>query len=87
MIRDTLPALYDLKVDSEGFAWLQGYDESGPALLWEVYSPGGRHVSSIELPLHWSVLDIGVDRILVLESGPQGQDLVKAYRFRKNSTR
>ncbi|HUE97046.1 MAG TPA: hypothetical protein VMN39_10320 [Longimicrobiaceae bacterium] len=64
---DSLPAFRQLRLDREGWLWVQDYGLPGEMLSsWSVFDPAGRWVTDLQLPTRWRILDIGPDYILAL---------------------
>lgn len=62
-----LPAYVDMKVDVEGVVWLLAYTpESDAQQRWSLMDPGIGYIGDIVLPRRHSLLDIGVDYLLLL---------------------
>ena len=92
---DALPFWRDLKVDREGNVWVLRYDmpwAEGPQ-YWDVFNQRGVPVATVAIPQEIaprcsfpcaSILDIGVDYLLVLGQGPFDVPQVRKHRLIRN---
>lgn len=64
---DRRPAYADVKVDPAGAVWLRPFvapnEGDGPE-AWQVLGPDGAWLGGVEIPAHFSVMEIGMDHVL-----------------------
>lgn len=64
---DSLPAYRRLRVDREGWLWVQTYDLPGDTtVIWSVFDRSRRWITDVGLPKAWQVYDVGADYILAV---------------------
>jgi hypothetical protein len=83
----TLPSYSALIVDARGHVWAQDYPRGAAAkATWNVYDATGNRVTSVELPKHLEVYEIGADYILGRFLDPdESIPLVRLYRLRRGT--
>jgi hypothetical protein len=78
----TRPAFSELRIDSEGRAWLRSAasdDERG----WTVLDEDGRMLGTVLLPSGLQVLDIGRDVVLGVWKDVRGNEHLRLHRIRR----
>ena len=66
-IPEFLPAIRALRVDSEGFLWVEAFRRLGERVAtWSVFDPSDGWLGDLTLEAGLQPLDIGVDYLLVL---------------------
>ncbi len=80
-----LPATRDLLVDATGNVWVQHYPRaSSPNVPWTIFSPEGRRLATISMPVAFEVYEIGADYVLGRYIDPDEQiPEVRLYRLVK----
>ena len=77
------PAISHLKVGSEGYLWVRDRTKSGGENLWSVFSPEGRWLGTMRLPLgtlRW----IGRDLLIISTIDPDlGIETIAGYRLNR----
>ena len=64
---ETRPAYSDLLVDSEAYVWaaeFHGRAETELPTDWEVFSPEGEWMGTVQLPARFTVFEVGRDYVL-----------------------
>ncbi len=62
---ETMPAYASLRVDSEGYLWVEEYRGPGDDQpRWTVFDPGGRMLGLVETPRRFTIHQIGRDFVL-----------------------
>ena len=76
-----MPAMTGLQVDSEGNVWVQEAQphDAGSAQLWTVFAPDGVVRGTVRLPRDLRVTQIGLDWVLGLALGEDGDERVHLY--------
>jgi hypothetical protein len=81
----TLPAFSSLLIDRSGLVWAQEHPRStASTTAWTVFDAGGRRVSTISLPTHLEVYEIGDDYVVGRFLDPDASiPQVRVYRLRR----
>lgn len=83
---DSLPALYDLRVDRSGHVWGEGSQDSqwpAPSRVHYVFGPSGAFLGVVEVPEGLRVLDIGDEYILGVWRDENDVDFIRVHRIVK----
>lgn len=83
---ERMPAYSDLVVDGEGHLWVKEYRppwETGPE-AWNVFSPEGRWLGSVDLPEGLRATDVGPDWILGVRRGALEVEHVELYELERD---
>lgn len=87
-VPDSLPAFRTFRVDSEGYLWVQEYAlPEAKSITWSVFSPDGRWASDVVLPSSWTIVDLGRDYILTVETNEDDVEMVRMYRLYRSQPR
>ena len=86
MVHEYLPLVADMRIDDLGQIWLRERELTGPASHWDVFSAKGSFQARVELPPHRAVLDVSNGRVVLLQSGQFGEDIVTVYLLDRRST-
>lgn len=81
---DSLPAVYEMRVDRGGSVWLEGYPEGDwdqPSRTHYVFDEAGKFLGVVDLPPGLRVLDIGTDYILGVWRDGNDVDFVRLYEL------
>ena len=80
-----LPAWERLHLDTEDFIWAEVFREQGDStrFQWNVFSPNGSAVGSMDLPPKVEILQIGKDFLLGRKSDTLGFDYLVRYRLER----
>lgn len=66
---EEFPAFDRLRTDTDGNLWVRYFPRPGEERTeWVVFTPDGLRVGAISLPIKASLLDIGSDYVLVVET-------------------
>lgn len=84
---ETYPAYAaEIYVDADAHLWVR---ESAPPeseySAWSVFSPDGRLLGTVDLPVRGRLLDVGADYLLLLRRDALDVEYVEMYRLRKGS--
>jgi len=72
---ETQPTAADLLLDPSGNAWVLEYAAAGDeSRIWQVFSPDGRWLGSLDAPSGLRLLAIAGDAVIGIGSGPDGLD-------------
>lgn len=83
---DSTPALVDLVVDDVGDIWAERYRFPWDTIpRWDVFSPQGRWLGTVETPARSTVLQIGADFLLVHHRDELGVERIRLYRLEGRS--
>ena len=76
------PAFGDLRVDPDGFIWVQDYriDPDDPS-IWSIFDPDGRFLGTLEVPAGNRLLAIYRDAILTTWRDELDVEYVRLYRL------
>jgi sugar lactone lactonase YvrE len=80
-----LPAWQKLLVDANGYLWAEVFRprDDSTSFQWNVFTPEGRAVGTVELPPHLDIMQIGADFILGRWTDADGLEYVRRYSLRK----
>jgi hypothetical protein len=87
MVHESFPLVADMLVDAAGYAWLRGQDAEGLSNVWDIYSPTGDYHIRLALPEHRRILDVGMNVVVLLQSGQYGEDIVTVYSLDRHIRR
>jgi hypothetical protein len=81
-----LPAWQKLVVDSQGYLWAEVFRPQGDSISfqWNVFSPDGRAVGTVQMPPQLDVMQIGPNFILGRWTNSDGIEYVRRYSLRKS---
>jgi len=82
-IPELLPAISALFVDSEGLLWVQTTPPGGKTLDFIVMQSGGSLVARVQIPLGFTVFEIGLDYVLGSYTDAGDEMHVATYRLRR----
>ncbi|MFQ5530061.1 MAG: hypothetical protein ACE5FP_06870 [Gemmatimonadota bacterium] len=79
-INTTMPACDQLRIDSDGRAWVRTYlRPAAPLQRWLVFDSSGGPVFSVDLPAESRIMDINSDYVTVIERRPLDVPRVRVY--------
>lgn len=77
------PAYDQLVVDHEGNLWTRHYAIGSKRSNWSVFGPTGRWLGVIEIPVGFTIKEIGSDYVLGVSVDDIGVELVQLYALEK----
>jgi hypothetical protein len=79
---EQFPAYDDLRVDQDGRLWVRSFLRPGDSSRqWIIFGENGRRIGELTLPENTSLLDSGLDYVLVVEAGDLDVATVRLYRL------
>jgi len=80
-VPDSIPAVYDLTVGSEGDLWIlrEGTLESQPDALYDIFDAGGRFLGEMKFPRQFRVAEVGADYVLGVRTDDNDVPFVEVY--------
>jgi hypothetical protein len=79
-INEIMPACDQLRIDSDGRAWVRTFlRPAAPLQRWLVFDSSGGPLFSIEFPAQTRVMDIGAEYITVIERRPLDVQRIRVY--------
>jgi hypothetical protein len=78
---DSYPIVESMYIDDRGQIWLRAKGPEAVADHWDVFSPAGAQIAKVRMPPEHRLLDVAEDMAIVLEQGPFGEEIVRAYRL------
>ncbi len=80
LVNLTLPACDQLRIDSEGHAWVRSYVRPGAvSQQWLVFDLDGRPLFGIEFPVATRIMDLGSGNVTVIETDTLDVQRVRVY--------
>ncbi len=77
---ESLPLAQDFVVDELGYLWMQVYEApQGIGSTWVVLKGSGEPIETIRLPEPLRVLDISLNTITAVATGPTGEESLRIY--------
>ncbi|MDT8341853.1 MAG: hypothetical protein RQ751_10100 [Longimicrobiales bacterium] len=77
---DALPVYRSVKVDPEGFIWLQRYAvPRGYGPIWDVFTPSGEPIVTLDFPAGGQVFEIGTRYVLMAGETALGEPVLRVH--------
>lgn len=79
-----VPQVSRLRVDREGYAWVQRWARRGTTLAeWIVFAPFGAPIAVVSLPAAFNPYDTGPDFLLGIATANDGVQVVQQFQLRR----
>jgi hypothetical protein len=83
-IPSMMPAYLTLRTSTDGTLWVEQYALEGEQPRWSAFRDDGRYLGDLDIPMDASVLDIGENYLVLLETDELDVEYVRVFEFIKS---